>query len=520
MKSIFEKIVGKDSIVSDPIKLQELAEASYKKQTTFSLALYPKNEKEIQEIMKEARRLSLKVHPISCGKNTGYGSKSPYQDKTILLDLSRMNKILNFNENLGYVTVQPGVTFEQLFLFLRENKSNLRASCTSGHYLSSVLANALERGNGAGHYGERSEFLAGIVAILGTGEIIRTGLSSFEGAESAPVYRQGPGVSLLDSFFKTNFGIVTQATIWLMPLFNYQEIIHFYINRVEKLASISDALHELRFRSCIYELDIGISNRERMQQLMKMAFLEWPIDHTPVAIPDTPDFPHEWGIHISFFAESKEQLKANSALCKKFLKSKADAVQSICRERKEIEALIKYNYSMKKKTQKGKAPFFPFNVEVLSLGVPSTKMEGCYCQKKEIISSEPNPEKDRCGVMLLKAPVPFLGSLIQEVASLCTEILQKWNFEPIIGFIQVKERTVDLIVNLIYDREIEGEDEKADVCFKECIQRLCERGIIPTRLPRGFYEFLPKRNDDSQHLLMRMKALFDPDKVIDPERYL
>ena len=57
------------------------------------------------------------VYPISSGKNWGYGSRARCATR-VLLDLGRMNRILDFNEELAYVTIEPGVTQRQLYDFL------------------------------------------------------------------------------------------------------------------------------------------------------------------------------------------------------------------------------------------------------------------------------------------------------------------------------------------------------------------------------------------------------------------
>ena len=66
--------------------------------------------------MRIANRWKVAVYPISSGRNWGYGSRVPAADGCVLLDLGRMNQIVDFNEELGYVTVEPGVTQAQLLL--------------------------------------------------------------------------------------------------------------------------------------------------------------------------------------------------------------------------------------------------------------------------------------------------------------------------------------------------------------------------------------------------------------------
>ena len=94
------------------------------------------------------------VYPISSGKNWGYGSRVPAADGCILLDLGRMNRIVDFNEELAYVTVEPGVTQAQLYAFLRERGSNLWVDATGASPECSLIGNAVERGFGHTPYGD------------------------------------------------------------------------------------------------------------------------------------------------------------------------------------------------------------------------------------------------------------------------------------------------------------------------------------------------------------------------------
>src|SRR6185436_9710199 len=49
----------------------------------------------------------------------------PSTRDAVLLDLGRLNRIVDFSEPLAYVTLEPGVTQRQLYDFLRAQQSNL-----------------------------------------------------------------------------------------------------------------------------------------------------------------------------------------------------------------------------------------------------------------------------------------------------------------------------------------------------------------------------------------------------------
>ncbi|HJP34531.1 MAG TPA: FAD-binding protein, partial [Gammaproteobacteria bacterium] len=48
------------------------------------------------------------LYPISRGKNWGYGDACPTTDGAAIVDLSRMNQIVEVNTDLAYCVVEPG----------------------------------------------------------------------------------------------------------------------------------------------------------------------------------------------------------------------------------------------------------------------------------------------------------------------------------------------------------------------------------------------------------------------------
>src|SRR3989344_4109406 len=89
----------------------------------------PNNLSKIVSLLKSANKSKIHIFPVSGGKNWGY-ELSQLKKKGIILDLSKLNKIIDYNEQLAYVTVEPGVTFEKLFNFLKKKKSRLMLTTT------------------------------------------------------------------------------------------------------------------------------------------------------------------------------------------------------------------------------------------------------------------------------------------------------------------------------------------------------------------------------------------------------
>jgi FAD/FMN-containing dehydrogenase len=66
---------------------------------------------------------------------------------SIILDLQRMNKIIEVNDEYSYYTVEPGVTFFDIYREIQEQKANIWPSCPALGW-GSVVGNALDRGWG------------------------------------------------------------------------------------------------------------------------------------------------------------------------------------------------------------------------------------------------------------------------------------------------------------------------------------------------------------------------------------
>src|SRR5688572_4416346 len=77
--------------------------------------LYPESTSQVQAALRVAVQFGVGVHPISRGKNWGYGDACPLRPNHAILDLRRMNRILEVNEELCYAVIESGVTQGQLY---------------------------------------------------------------------------------------------------------------------------------------------------------------------------------------------------------------------------------------------------------------------------------------------------------------------------------------------------------------------------------------------------------------------
>jgi len=140
------RVLGSEHVIADNARLRAAQTATFGTTQTVPAILRPENRDQVRECLKIAARYRTPVYALSSGMNWGYGSRVPAGDRCAILDLGRMNRILDFSEELAYVTVEPGVTQQQLYEFLRERGSKLWIDATGASPGCSLIGNTVERG--------------------------------------------------------------------------------------------------------------------------------------------------------------------------------------------------------------------------------------------------------------------------------------------------------------------------------------------------------------------------------------
>ncbi len=111
----FKDLLGENNLITQADILHLAEQTNYKTDEKVVAIIYPEDINILKSCLLLASKHSILLYPISKGKNWGYGSKVPLHTNSIIIDLSKFNKIIDYNETLGYVTIEPGVTFQQLF---------------------------------------------------------------------------------------------------------------------------------------------------------------------------------------------------------------------------------------------------------------------------------------------------------------------------------------------------------------------------------------------------------------------
>jgi (+)-pinoresinol hydroxylase len=219
----FEKVVGSQWVFTSDADLDLYRDAyspffSEPEERIASAAVAPSATEEVQQIVRIANRYRIPLYAISTGRNLGYGGSAPAFSGCVVVDLKRMNRIIEVNEANAFALVEPGVSYFDLYRYIREHKLNVWIDCPDPGW-GSVVGNALDRGGGytAANYRNHFDSHCGMEIVLPSGELLRTGMGAIPAADTWQQYKSGCGPWIDGIFSQSNFGIVTKMGFWLMP---------------------------------------------------------------------------------------------------------------------------------------------------------------------------------------------------------------------------------------------------------------------------------------------------------------
>ena len=184
---------------------------------------------EVQAVIKIANKYRI---PVICrGAGTNVVGACVVQHGGIILNFSKMNKILEINKENMTAIVQPGVVLgdfqkevEKLGLFYPPDPSNLAVSTIGGSIAQS------SGGAKSFKYGTTKDYIIDLKVVMADGEILQTGANTIKNAT-------GYNLGSLFVGSEGTLGIVVEATLKLIPKPESKKVIMAYFDTVK------DAVH-------------------------------------------------------------------------------------------------------------------------------------------------------------------------------------------------------------------------------------------------------------------------------------
>jgi glycolate oxidase len=228
------EIVGADRVSNDPAELfiysrdsgaQPPGRADY--------VVLPKTAEEISKILHLANREKVPVTPVGAGLTLS-GIVVPERGG-IVLDMKRMDRILEVDELNRYVVIEAGVSQGALQAYLKKHHPRFQHSTPEAPPTATVTGNALIHGHGhiSPRYGINSDMIAGMEVVLPTGEITRIGACALQGKW----FSRGPLPDLAGLFvgWYGTTGIVTKISMKLFPKPGFRQVIVFQTDDIDLL---------------------------------------------------------------------------------------------------------------------------------------------------------------------------------------------------------------------------------------------------------------------------------------------
>jgi len=157
----------------------------------------------------------------------------------IVMDMKRMDKILEINEKAAYAIVEGGTTHATLKSHLQKHFPHLRHSLPDAPPIATIVANAVIHGQGrlSQQYGFNSDLVSGLEIVLPTGEVCKIGSC----AVSPYWFSKGPPMPDLTGLFLGWFGttgIITKLGMKLYPCKKFRDVMLFLTDKINLVPDI------------------------------------------------------------------------------------------------------------------------------------------------------------------------------------------------------------------------------------------------------------------------------------------
>jgi len=445
----------------------------------------PQSVADVQRIVHAASKAAgaVKLQPISCGKNWGFGSSLATRDGVYILDLAGLRRIRSLNLRSHCTELEPGVTQGHLDDALRRKGGTHYFNVTGAGLGASIIGNALERG--IGYSGQRHLDLLDIEVVLPSGEVART--SRFPAHSLNAAYLGGLGPDPAGLFCQSNFGVVTAATI---ALHRRPEVMGGIICRLADADSFPDlisAVSDLIAEGGCYGVP-HIFNRERIVSTFA---------------------PHLDPVQA-------DRLRSSTAPWTALIPIRGSRGVFVA-SAQHLEAVLKPFGQMQVLGDEG-----DLKLSSLIQGRPSDFALASVAFSVFGSSSPINAPVEASGAGLIHVtPVmEFCGRTIAGVERLTCETLRRHGYKVVpLSLNALSARTAALIVSIGFDRRSPQKTKAAHRAADDLLRAYVRAGLVPYRLGLEQGNLLPQMDGPWPEILCEMQRIFDPSGCMAHSRY-
>lgn len=522
----WQYILGKDQVLSEEQASNRFGQDTSGTRRRIPAALCPTERAQIPAIIKIAHQSGVSIYPLSTGNNWGYGTSYPVTHDCIILDLSRLNKITDFDAELGVVTVEPGVTQGMLSQFLTEGGHEFLVPVTGAGPNCSLLGNALERGYGITPYTDHFGAVTDLEAVLADGSTYRSALREAGAEDVARLFKWGVGPYLNGLFTQSGFGVVTQMSILLARRPENTKICLFSLSQDEQL-EVGVAKINLILRTL--PGIVGATNLMNQHRMLSMAapYPREQLDSAgliPTQVIRTMGSQYQiqpWTGFITLYGKRRIVSAAQKEITN-ILKSAASRVLFFSNT--QAQYLARFTRYIPGATGLRLASTATTLAQSLALvnGYPNeTALPLAYWRNPNAKQGPTrDPARDGCGLIWYAPLLPMRPNTVRLYVTMVQRITRKYGIEPLITLTSISDKVLDSTVPILFNTSNPIEVEQAQCCYQALLDEGAAAGFIPYRVGVTAMPWLTQRFGSAAELHTKLRRAIDPANSISPGRYL
>jgi len=210
------EIVGKDNVFDDRVECLAYSRDLSVHEGIPDVVVFARTTEQIAAIMRLATREKVPVTVQGSGTATT-GASLPVEGG-ILLDVHRMNHILEIDKDNFFARVEPGVICNDLNIALKKHK--LMFPPNPGSELIATIGGMMST-NSSGHravkYGTARDYVKGLKVVLADGTVIETGFKT-------PKSSFGYDLNHVFTSSEGTLGVITEVMVKIQPIPEYNAL--------------------------------------------------------------------------------------------------------------------------------------------------------------------------------------------------------------------------------------------------------------------------------------------------------
>lgn len=447
----------------------------------------------ITELIKNFPHLISKyedLYPISTGRNWGYGCNAPVADNSCVIDLQLCNRILFFDNYHGVVTLEPGVTYQQLYDYLETSGPTWLCPSHGGGPNTSVVGNIMERGYGLTPIGDHFSSLISLEALLKDGSLYKSPLAELNQHRLSQLFKYGIGPYTDGLFTQSGLGIVTQATIRLAKRPEHVEMFYYFIKDEIPLAKVIGSIKKLKHELGSFVGGFNLMNTERIISMT----LDYPLDkiksRSPLSINEIEKRKQElrltnWGLTGAIYSPKKLTAKIKGLLKSELSEYKERSLFY------STTNLTYYKLAAKLFNKIGWTKYGkPLNTleeayEVLNGKPNNVALKLAYWKhenKNLILQENLDPTRDNCGLIWYAPLVEIEAQKVEQYIEFINQASEQFGFNALITLTTIDDLCFDSTVPILFNKADPNDTSRAMSYYNHLLLEGAKKGFFPYRL--------------------------------------